>query len=134
MQYFLHLMNDTLSTLSRRERQIMDVVYRLGSASAAEVARALPDQPAYNAVRVTLGILEKKGLLRHSQDGPRYIYRPTIAPEKAQQSAMKHVLRTFFRGSPKAAILTLLDGSAPLGPEELDEIARAIAQARQKEE
>jgi predicted transcriptional regulator len=120
--------------LSRRERQIMDAVYRLGEASAADVTRALPDRPAYNAVRVTLGILEKKGFLTHRQDGPRYVYRPTIAPEKAQQSAMRHMLRTFYRGSPSAAILALLDGSAAkMSPQDLDEIARAIAQARKRE-
>jgi predicted transcriptional regulator len=128
-------MTDALqSALSRRERQIMDAVYRLGEASAADVARVLPDKPAYNAVRVTLGILEKKGFLKHRQDGPRYMYAPTIAPEKAQQSAMKHVLRTFFQGSPSAAILALLgDGGAKLSPKDLDEIASAIAQARKKE-
>jgi len=128
-------MTDALqSELSRRERQIMDAVYRLGEASAAEVARALPDQPAYNAVRVTLGILEKKGFLRHRQDGPRYVYFPTIAREKAKHSAMKHVLRTFFQGSPSAAILALLGGeAAKLSRKDLDEIAAAIAQARKKE-
>ncbi len=128
-------MTDALhSELSRRERQIMDAVYRLGEASAADVARALPDHPAYNAVRVTLGILEKKGFLKHRQDGPRYIYAPTIAREKAKQSAMKHVLRTFFQGSPSAAILALLGAEASkLSRQELDEIAGAIAQARTKE-
>jgi len=128
-------MTDALnSELSRRERQIMDAVYRFGEASAADVARALPDQPAYNAVRVTLGILEKKGFLKHRQDGPRYVYYPTIAREKAKQSAMKHVLRTFFQGSPSAAILALLGGEAQkLSRKDLDEIAAAIAQARKKE-
>lgn len=111
----------------------MDVVYRLGEANAGEVARALEDQPAYNSVRVTLGILEKKGYLIHRQDGPRYVYRPTIATDKARRSAMRHVLQTFFRGSPTAAILSLLDGSARLSQRELDEIAHAIAQARKQE-
>jgi predicted transcriptional regulator len=121
------------SALSRRERQIMDVVYRLGEAGAAEVARALPDHPAYNTVRVTLGILERKGFLKHRQDGPRYVYAPTIARERAQQSAMKHVLKTFFEGSPSAAILALLDGSsAKLSQQDLDDIARAIDQARKE--
>ena len=134
MQYFLHPMNDALHRLSRRERQIMDAIYRFGEASAADVMRALPDRPAYNAVRVTLGILEKKGLLTHRQEGPRYIYAPTIAPDKAKQTAMKHVLQTFYRGSTSAAILALLDGDAArLSRDELDEIARAIAQARKKE-
>jgi predicted transcriptional regulator len=126
-------MTDALqSDLSRRERQIMDAVYRLGEASAADVARLLPDHPAYNTVRVTLGILEKKGFLSHRQDGPRYVYRPTIAPEKAQQSAIRHVMKTFFQGSPSAAILALLDGGR-LSRKDLDEIAAAISQARKKE-
>lgn len=129
-------MTDALqSELSRRERQIMDAVYRLGEASAADVARAIPDRPAYNAVRVTLGILEKKGFLKHRQDGPRYVYFPTIGREKAKQSAMKHVLRTFFQGSPSAAILALLGGEAArLSQQDLDAIAAAIAQARSKED
>jgi predicted transcriptional regulator len=128
-------MTDALNNeLSRRERQIMDVVYRLGEASAADVARGLPDHPAYNAVRVTLGILEKKGFLKHRTDGPRYVYFPTIAREKAKVSALKHVLRTFYQGSPSAAILALLGGeTATLSQQDLDEIAAAIAQARTKE-
>ena len=127
-------MSDALnSALSRRERQIMDAVYRLGEPSAAEVARSLPDRPAYNAVRVTLSILEKKGFLKHRQDGPRYVYQPTIAASKARQSAMKHLLKTFFRDSPSAAILTLLDGSSDkLSAKDLDDIAHAIAQARKE--
>ena len=134
MQYFLHLMTDTLRELSRRERQIMDALYALGEAGVSDVVRALPDQPAYNTVRVMLGILEKKGWVSHREDGPRYVYRPVIAREKAQQSAMKHVLKTFFKGSPSAAILALLgQGGAKLSRDELDEIAQAIAQARKKE-
>jgi predicted transcriptional regulator len=111
----------------------MDIVYRQGEAGAGDVARLLPDKPSYNTVRVTLGILEKKGYLRHRQDGARYIYRPTIAADRARKSAMKHVISTFFQGSPGAAILALLDGStAQLDRRELDEIAQAIEQARQK--
>src|SRR5690242_638282 len=120
--------------LSRRERQIMDVLYRLGEGNAAEVARTLGDQAAYNSVRVTLGILEKKGLLTHRTDGPRYVYRPVIETDKARRSAMRHVLQTFFSGSPSAAILSLLDGSARLSQQELDDIAQAISQARKQEE
>jgi BlaI family penicillinase repressor len=129
-------MTDTLlSAPSRRERQIMDALYALGEAGVSDVVRALPDQPAYNTVRVMLGILEKKGFVAHRQEGQRYVYRPTIAREKAQQSAMKHVLKTFFKGSPSAAILALLGpGGAKLSRRELDEIAHAIAQARKKED
>lgn len=124
-----------LSSLSRRERQIMDIIYRQGEAGAGDVARLLSDKPSYNTVRVTLGILEKKGYLRHRQDGARYIYRPTIAADRARRSAMKHVISTFFHGSPTAAILALLDGTtAQLDRRELDEIAQAIEQARHKED
>ena len=120
-----------LSSLSRRERQIMDLVYRLGEAGAGDVSRQLPDKPSYNSVRVTLGILEKKGFVRHRQDGARYIYAPTIAADRARKSAMKHVISTFFQGSPSAAILALLDGSAAkIERKELDDIAQAIEQAR----
>ena len=122
-----------LATLSRRERQIMDIIYRLGEAAAGEVASSLSDRPSYNSVRVTLGILEKKGFVRHRQDGPRYVYSPTIAAERARKSAMKHIVSTFFQGSPGAAILALLDGTARLDRTELDEIAQAIEHARRRE-
>ena len=93
--------------LSRRERQIMDVIYRLGEAGAAEVVEHLPDRPAYNSVRVTLGILERKGMVRHRREGTRYVYSPTVPAERARDSALRHVVRTFFRGSPSKAVLTL---------------------------
>ena len=122
------------STLSRRERQIMDVIYQLGEAGTAEVARRLADRPAYNTVRVTLGILERKGHVKHRLEGTRYVYAPMVPRETAKRSAMRHVLATFFQGSPSAAILALLDGSeSKLSRNDLDEIARAIAQARKKE-
>ncbi len=121
--------------LSRRESQIMDVVYRLGEASVADVARRLPDEPAYNAVRVTLGILEKKGYLTHRQDGPRYLYAPAVPADKAKLSALQHLMQTFFSGSPSRAILTLLDmSSAKLSEKELDEIAAWVAAARREAE
>jgi predicted transcriptional regulator len=127
-------MPDTQPALSRRERQIMDVVYQLGEADVADVASRLPDRPAYNTVRVTLGILERKGHVVHRRAGARYVYAPTVPVEKARRSAMRHVLATFFKGSPSAAILTLLDGpEARLSRRDLDQIARAIAQARKKE-
>ena len=121
--------------LSRRESQIMDAVYRLGEASVADVACRLPDAPAYNAVRVTLGILEKKGYLTHRQDGPRYLYAPAVPADKAKLSALQHLMQTFFSGSPSSAILTLLDmSSAKLSEEELDEIAARIAAAKREAE
>jgi BlaI family transcriptional regulator, penicillinase repressor len=117
--------------LSRRERQIVDVLYRLGEAGAAEVVEHLPDQPSYNSVRVTLGILERKGVVRHRQEGNRYVYAPTVSAEQVRESALRHLVRTFFRGSPSKAILTLLDSSSTrLTPEELDELAARLDAAK----
>ena len=127
-------MNRPLHThLSRRESQIMDIVYRLGEASVSDVVARMPDEPAYNSVRVTLGILERKGYVRHRQDGQRYIYRPAVSAEKAKESAMSHLLKTFFGGSPSKAILTLLDMSSErLTQEDLDQLADWIEQARKE--
>lgn len=117
--------------LSRRERQIMDVLYRLGEAGAAEVVAHLPDRPAYNSVRVTLGILERKGAVRHRRDGNRYVYAPTVPAEKARESALRHLVRTFFRDSPSKAVLTLLDSSSTrLSAEELEELAAWVEAAK----
>jgi predicted transcriptional regulator len=119
------------SDLSRRERQIMDVIYRIGEAGAAEVVEHLPDRPAYNSVRVTLGILERKGLVRHRREGTRYVYSPTVPAERARDSALRHVVRTFFRGSPTKAVLTLLDSpSTRLSAEELNELAAWVEAAK----
>lgn len=98
--------------LSNRERQIMDVLYRAGQATAAEVREQLPDPPSYSAVRATLRILEEKGQVRHEQDGPRYLFRPAVARDKAKRNAVRHLLQTFFEGSPELAVATLLDESA----------------------
>jgi BlaI family transcriptional regulator, penicillinase repressor len=95
--------------LGRRERQIMDVVFRLGRATAAEVLAGLPDPPSYSAVRGMLRLLEDKGYLRHEQDGPRYVYLPTTARDEASRSALAHLLRTFFDGSRENAVAALLD-------------------------
>jgi predicted transcriptional regulator len=119
--------------LSRRERQIMDVLYRLGEAGAAEVVQHLSDRPAYNSVRVTLGILERKGIVRHRQDGARYVYAPTVSAEKVRASALRHLVRTFFRDSPSKAILTLLDSpSTRLSREELNELAAWVEAAKRE--
>ncbi|HUR94208.1 MAG TPA: BlaI/MecI/CopY family transcriptional regulator [Gemmatimonadales bacterium] len=119
--------------LSRRERQIMDILYRLGEAGASEVVEHLPERPAYNSVRVTLGILERKGAVRHRQEGNRYVYSPTVPPEKARDSAMRHLVRTFFRGSPSKAILTLLDSpSTRLSAEELNDLAAWVEAAKRE--
>ena len=117
--------------LSRRERQIVDILYAQGQATAAEVQAALPDPPSYSAVRAMLRILEEKGHVRHQQDGPRYVYLPTVARENAKKSALRHMLQTFFDGSAEEAISALLDDqSARLSDAEHDRLARIIQQAR----
>jgi BlaI family transcriptional regulator, penicillinase repressor len=117
--------------LSRRERQIIDILYAQGSATAAEVQAALPEPPSYSAVRAMLRILEEKGHVRHEQDGPRYIYRPTLARDNAKKSAMRHMLQTFFDGSAEQAISALLDDhTTRLSDAELDRLARMISEAR----
>ena len=120
-----------LINLSRRERQIMDILYAHGSATAAEVQTALPEPPSYSAVRAMLRILEEKGHVRHEQDGPRYVYKPTVPRDNAQKSAMRHMIQTFFDGSAEQAISALLDDhSARLSDAELDRLAGMIAHAR----
>lgn len=117
--------------LSRRERQIIDILYAQGRATAAEVQAALPDPPSYSAVRAMLRILEEKGHVRHEQDGPRYVYRPTVARDNAKRSALRHMLQTFFDGSAEQAISALLDDSSTrLSDGELDRLARLIDRAR----
>jgi predicted transcriptional regulator len=117
--------------LSRRERQIIDILYAQGRATAAEVQAALPDPPSYSAVRAMLRILEEKGHVKHAQDGPRYVYVPTVARDNAKRSALRHMLQTFFDGSAEQAISALLDDSSTrLSDRELDRLARMIDQAR----
>ena len=123
-----------LPDLSRRERQIMDVIYRLGQATAAEVLDRLPEPPSYSAVRTLLRILEEKGHVRHEHDGPRYVYLPTVPRESAKESALRHLLGTFFDNSAEAAVAALLDLRADgLSEAELDRLSRLIDQARQQE-
>jgi predicted transcriptional regulator len=117
--------------LSRRERQIIDILYAQGRATAAEVQTALPEPPSYSAVRAMLRILEDKGHVKHEQDGPRYVYVPTVGRDNAKRSALHHMLKTFFDGSTEQAISALLDdSSARLSDAELDRLARMIDQAR----
>jgi predicted transcriptional regulator len=119
--------------LGRRERQIMEVVYRLGRASASQVLAQLPDPPSYSAVRGMLRLLEEKGHLEHTQEGIKHIYSPTVAADDIRGSAMRHVLKTFFAGSTAAAMATLLETSdQPPSEEELDALARMIEAAREK--
>ena len=121
----------THNDLSRRERQIIDILYARGRATAADVQGALPEPPSYSAVRAMLRILEEKGHVRHEQDGPRYVYVPTVARDNAQRSALRHVLQTFFDGSAEQAISALLDdGAASLSESELDRLQQLINRAR----
>ncbi|MFH1844730.1 MAG: BlaI/MecI/CopY family transcriptional regulator [bacterium] len=118
-------------TLSRRERQIMDIVYRLGRATVNDVLVNLPDPPGYSGVRAHLRILEQKGHLHHETDGARYIYSPRVSRERARKSALHNLLHNFFDGSREQLIATLLDSSATeLADTELENLARLIDQAR----
>jgi BlaI family transcriptional regulator, penicillinase repressor len=124
----------SLSALSRRERQIMDIIYCHGRATAGEIHRELSDRPSYSTVRTLLRVLEEKGHLTHQSDGPRYVYSPCISAEKAQRSAMQQLLRTFFNNSAASAMAALLDmSSANLSETELKRLARLIHQAKNKE-
>jgi predicted transcriptional regulator len=126
-------MSNAHNQLSRRERQIMDVIYSRGQATAAEVQAELPDPPSYSAVRAMLRLLEEKGYLRHEQDGPRYLFKPTVAREKARKSALKQMLETFFDGSTEQAVAALLNLSKPkLSQEELDRLSQMIEAARKE--
>ena len=122
-----------LQNLSRRERQIMDIVYRMGQVTAADIQENLPDARSYSAVRAMLSVLEKKGHLSHSQDGPRYVYAPTVSPEKAKLSAMENLLHTFFEGSTAQAVAALLDMSREgLSETDLERLERLIHQAKRE--
>jgi predicted transcriptional regulator len=115
--------------LSRRERQLMDVIYARGQATAAEVVAALPDPPSYSAVRALLRILEQKGHLRHQVDGPRYVFLPTVSRDRARRSALRNLVRTFFDGSPAQAAAALID-QADLSDEDAQRLAAMIEKAR----
>jgi len=122
-----------LQNLSRRERQIMDIIYQRGRATAAEVHEGLPDAPSYSAVRALLRILEEKGVVAHEQDGPRYVYVPTVNRSAARQSALRNLLRTFFDGSPTQAVAALLDLSGQqMSSAELDSLETMIKQAKKE--
>jgi predicted transcriptional regulator len=119
--------------LSRRERQIMDVIYRRGEATVAEVLADIPDPPSYSAIRALLRVLEEKGHLRHEERGPRYAFLPTVPRETARQSALKQLVQTFFEGSTEQAMAALLDASdSRLSEKELERLARLIRQARKE--
>ena len=119
--------------LSRRERQIMEIVYRKGNATAANVHDEMPDRPSYSAVRALLRVLEEKGQLRHRQEGPRYVFSPTVPRDRARKSALQRLVGTFFAGSVTDAVAALLDlESAHLDDGELERLSTLVAEAQQK--
>jgi BlaI family transcriptional regulator, penicillinase repressor len=122
-----------LAALSRRERQIMDILYLLERASVGEVLAKLPDKPSYSTVRAQLRVLEEKGHVFHAEDGLRYVYIPAVPRDVARRSALRHLLETFFDGSSEQVVSALLGGEvARLSPEELERIARLISKAREE--
>lgn len=122
-------------TLSRRERQLMDILFARGSASVADVCAALPDPPSYSAVRALLRILEEKGHLSHREEGKQYIYFPTQERPVAAQSALKRVVQTFFGGSVERAVTALLtEEETELSDDELARLSELIARAKEKDD
>jgi BlaI family transcriptional regulator, penicillinase repressor len=119
------------AALSRRERQVMDILYRRGEATVAEVMADLPDPPTYSAVRSILRILMEKELITYREDGPRYVYLPSVNPDRARDDALKHVIRTFFDGSAEQAVAAVLRMSdAKLSDTEVDQLRERIRKAR----
>ena len=119
------------TALSRRERQVMDILYRRGEATVAEVMTDLPDPPTYSAVRSILRILMEKDLITHREDGPRYVYLPAVNTDRARDDALKHVIRTFFDGSAEQAVAAVLRMSdAELSATEVDQLREKIKKAR----
>lgn len=119
------------TALSRRERQIMDVLYRLGRATGADVMAALPGDPSYSTVRTQLRVLEKKGHVRHEEHGAKFIYLPAVPRRAARKSALRHLVDTFFNGSVEQVVGALLGGEgARVSEDELERIAAQVARAR----
>jgi BlaI family transcriptional regulator, penicillinase repressor len=122
-----------VEVLSRRERQILEILIERGKASASEVRAAMPDAPSYSAVRTLLRVLEDKGHVKHHAEGLRYVYLPTIGRERAKRTAVKHLLKTYFNGSPEEIVAALLDvSSTRLTHEELDRMAQMIEEAKRE--
>lgn len=125
--------SSALAKLSRREREIMDVLFQKGEATVAEVVHALADPPSYSAVRATLNILVAKKQAMHRQDGPRYVYMPAIPQDTARAVAIRHVINTFFGGSAEEAAVALLQMSdTRLPAEAVDKLTRAVQKARKE--
>jgi predicted transcriptional regulator len=121
------------SALSRRERQIMDILYKLEHASVGQVLSKLADKPSYSTVRAQLRVLEEKGHVRHEEHGLRYVYAPAVPREVARRSALRHLVETFFDGSTEKVVAALLGGEvARITPEELDRLSRLISKGRKE--
>ncbi len=121
------------SVLARRERQIMDILFRRGRATAAEVMADLPGEPSYSTVRTQLRVLEEKGHVRHEEDGVRFVYMPAVARHAARKSALRHLVETFFDGSPEKAVAALLGGEgSKISDDQLERIAGMIEKARKE--
>ena len=123
---------DQSPALTRRERQVMDILYRRTGATVAEIMDDLPDPPTYSAVRSVLRILGEKELIRHKEDGPRYVYYPAESTERARDDALSHVVRTYFAGSPEQAVTALLRLSdVDINDKEIERLRNTITRARQ---
>ncbi len=123
------------STLSRREREMMDIIYAKGRASAAEVLEAMSEPPSYSAVRATLRVLVDKGHLQHQREGTKYIYKPTISPSRARETALRHVMQTFFDGSVRNVVAALVDlDKSDLSDDEVRKLEDLIEAARRADE
>lgn len=121
----------TTHQLSRRERQIMDVLYKLQRATVAEVLERMPGDQHYSTVRAQLRVLEEKGHVRHEEDGIRYVYMPAVSRDVARRSALRHLIDTFFEGSTEKTVAALLGGeAAKISPEELERLGRIVARSR----
>ena len=123
----------TPQNLARRERQILELIYELGEVSVSDVLARLPDPPGYSAVRTIINLLESKGFLRHRREGTKYIYRPVPSREVVRHSAVAHLFKTFFRGSPSDAVAAILDvSSADLTDSELARLEQLVEKAKQE--
>ena len=130
LQHVPAMKKDGHLNLSRRERQIMDILFQRGSAAASEIHEALPDPPSYSAVRAALSVLEKKGHIRHELRGLSYVWEPRVARENARRTALRHLLKTFFDGSVEQAVAALLDeASVKLDQRDLDRLREMIGKA-----
>ena len=124
---------NSFSGLSRRERQIMEIIYKNGEAAASEIRKSIVDPPSYSAVRALLKILENKGHLKHREKGPRYIYYPTLPPDKAKSSALKHLMKTFFDDSMENVVAALLDiTGSDLTEEDYERLYKLIEKAKKE--